>query len=63
MTTTELAQQVVKVRNAQRKYFYTRGAGDLAESKRLERQLDQTVADLLRQPTLFDRLETAEAKP
>ena len=55
MTTTELARQVAEMRAAQKKYFRTRGQGDLNESKRLEKQLDQTVTDLLRQPTLFDR--------
>jgi hypothetical protein len=57
MTTRELARQVLEMRTAQRKYFRTRAQGDLNESKRLERELDQTVTELLRQPGLFDQLE------
>jgi hypothetical protein len=58
MTARDLARTVAKTREAQRKYFRTRAQGDLNESKRLERELDGMVADLLRQPTLFDRLAT-----
>lgn len=59
MTTRELAQAVGLMRTAQRKYFRTRAQGDLNESKRLEKQIDQLVAETLRQPGLFDR-EDAE---
>lgn len=54
MTALELARLVVAMRTAQRKYFRTRGQGDLEASKRLELQLDRTLAELLRQPTLFE---------
>ncbi len=57
MTTIELARQVAEMRAAQKHYFRTRGQGDLETSKRLERQLDQVITDLIRQPTLFDRQE------
>ena len=53
MTATELAKLVAAMRAAQKKYFRTRASGDLEESKRLEKQLDQAVTELLRQPSLF----------
>jgi hypothetical protein len=58
MTARDLARTVAKMREAQRKYFRTRAQGDLTESKRLEKELDGMVADLLRQTTLFDRPAT-----
>ena len=61
MTAVELAKAVDRMREAQRKYFRTRAQGDLAESKRLEKALDATVTDLLRQPSLFD--QNGEGKP
>lgn len=62
MTAVELAKQVAEVRAAQKKYFRTRAQGDLNESKRLEKALDQTVMDLLRQPSLFDKVDLLEAR-
>jgi hypothetical protein len=55
MNERQLAQLGERMRAAQQKYFRTRSADDLAESKRLERLFDVAVHDTLRQPTLFDR--------
>ena len=65
MTAVELAKSVARMREAQRKYFRTRSQGDLNESKRLEKALDIAVADLLRQPSLFDQTaaKNGEGKP
>lgn len=52
MTTVELARLVNAMRTAQRKYFRTRGQGDLEESKRLERQVDDAIRDIHVQPVL-----------
>ena len=54
LTALELAKLAADMRNAQRKYFRTRGQGDLEASKRLERQLDAAIEELLRQPVLFE---------
>ncbi len=58
MTLIELARQVAAMRAAQRKYFRDRGQGDLNESKRLERELDQAVKEILSQRTMFDLMES-----
>jgi hypothetical protein len=54
ITVAELARAIAKMRNAQRTYFRTRAQGDLNESKRLERMLDEIVVEILQQPTLFN---------
>jgi hypothetical protein len=53
---TEFVKLVVRMREAQRKYFRTRAQGDLNDSKNLERQVDRAADELTRQPTLFDGL-------
>lgn len=53
MTVDELARLVLDTRRAQNEYFRTRSTGALETSKRLERSLDLTVDEILRQPTLF----------
>jgi hypothetical protein len=58
MTAIELANLVADMRRAQKAYFRTKSTGALEESKRLEKRLDQAVEELLRQPTLFDRMES-----
>lgn len=52
MTLTEFARLAAKVRAAQKKYFRTRGQGDLTESKRLEKQFDHAIREALEQPAL-----------
>ena len=47
MTTIELAHQIRDVRAAQRTYFRERTMEALEESKRLERQLDKLVKEIL----------------
>jgi len=46
-----LARLAYAVREAQRRYFKTRSREDLVESKRLERQLDGLLAELLGKDT------------
>ena len=53
MDVKQLAELVNKMRNAQREYFRTRSASSLEDSKRLEKQVDQAIAEVLSQPTLF----------
>jgi flagellar basal body-associated protein FliL len=47
MTTLELARRVKAVRDAQKAYFRDRTGEDLEESKRLERELDKIVKEIL----------------
>ena len=54
ITREELARLALEMRRAQKEYFRTRSTGALEESKRLERQLDHAVDEILQQPTLFD---------
>jgi hypothetical protein len=53
MTVEELARKVLKMRRAQKEYFRTRSSAVLEESKRLEKQVDQVVDEVLTQPRLF----------
>ena len=54
MTLKELAQLVYNVRSAQTRYFKTKSNETLEESKRLERELDGHVKEILwGQPKLF----------
>ena len=54
MTAMELAKQIQAVRDAQRRYFRTRDLADLEESRRLERELDRAVKEILDdQPAMF----------
>ncbi len=57
MTLMELALLAKTMRDAQKNYFRTRDLAALETSKRLERQLDDTVAAILNPPgpSLFDR--------
>lgn len=57
MSDQAFTRLVEQMRSTQRKYFRTRSQGDLNESKRLEKAVDQAVTDRLQQPSLFDRLE------
>jgi hypothetical protein len=50
MTIHELAELVAKMRTAQRAYFRTTSHTCLVESKRLEKRVDQAVAEVLEQP-------------
>ena len=55
MTVKELARMVYEMRKAQKEYFKGRGSDSLEESKRLEREIDKTVEEVLRgQGSLFD---------
>lgn len=54
MTAREFAELVKRMREAQRTYFRTRAASVLEESKRLEREVDAVVSDILSGPSLFD---------
>jgi phosphate uptake regulator len=54
MTAVELARLVAEMRRVQRHYFRTRNQDELEASKRLERDVDRAVEEVLRQPTLFD---------
>lgn len=45
MTPQQFIDLVSKMRSAQKKYFRTRSYGDLEESKKLEREVDQTLRD------------------
>ena len=47
MTTIELAHRVQAMRQAQKLYFRTRTSGALDESKRLERELDKLVDEII----------------
>lgn len=50
----ELATLVYNMRQAQREYFKTRGNDPLIESKRLEREVDAALKEILwGQPDLF----------
>ena len=51
MTALELARIVKDCRRAQRLYFRTRTEDALAESRRLERELDKLLDEILTQPT------------
>lgn len=56
MTADEFVALTVEMRAAQKRYFRTRSAADLAESKTLERRVDQAAAAWgeTPEPTLFD---------
>ncbi len=47
MTAIELARRVKAVRDAQRRYFKSRTIETLDESRRLERALDKTLAEII----------------
>lgn len=47
MTTIELAKRVREMRNAQRIYFRERTGEALDESKRIERELDKLVREII----------------
>jgi hypothetical protein len=46
---------VVKMREAQRRYFLTRLTSDLDVSKALEKKVDDALREYLSGPSLFDR--------
>ena len=54
MTVEQLAELVQEMRNAQREYFRTRSGPALDRSKRLEKQVDEALGEVLRQPGLFN---------
>ena len=54
MSVEQLASLVQEMRNAQREYFRTRSGPALEKSKRLEKQVDDALGAVLRQPGLFD---------
>jgi hypothetical protein len=57
----DLARLVADMRNAQRQYFRTSSASALAEAKRLEKRVDETIKFLLNpQRDLFDADTTTE---
>jgi hypothetical protein len=47
MTAKELARLVYNMRRAQKQYFKTRGSDALEESKRLEKEVDSKVKEIL----------------
>lgn len=47
MTTIELARKVQAMRTAQKVYFKSRDIKSLDQSKRLERELDKLLAEIL----------------
>ena len=47
MNAIELARKVYETRNAQRKYFKVRSMNNLAECKRLEKELDRILAEII----------------
>ncbi len=47
MTAIELARRVKAVRDAQRRYFKSRTIEALDESRRLERELDKAIREIL----------------
>lgn len=47
MMTIELARRVQRMRHAQKLYFRTRSVESLDESKRLERELDKLVDEII----------------
>jgi hypothetical protein len=47
MTTIDLARHVQEMRHAQKLYFRTRTAEALDESKRLERELDKLINEII----------------
>lgn len=59
MSIKELADLGRRMREAQRAYFREKEAGKLEESKRLEREFDAAVKDVLDPPppSLFDATE------
>ena len=56
MTADQFVALVAELRAAQKRFFSTRAAADLAESKSLERRVDHVVATwgTTPEPTLFD---------
>ena len=55
MTAIELARRVVEMRKAQKTYFREKTWEALEESKKLERELDKVVAEIIedRPPMMF----------
>lgn len=45
MTPQQFIDLVCRMRSAQKQYFRTRSYGDLEESKKLEREVDQALRD------------------
>lgn len=45
MTEKEIIKLAKQVRDAQKRYFATRGRMDLASSKQLERELDEAIEE------------------
>jgi hypothetical protein len=43
MAPADFVDMVARMRDAQRRYFKTRSHDDLAESKRLEREVDRAI--------------------
>lgn len=54
MSIKELAKLVRNMRAKQKEYFRTRQLSVIEQSKRLEKQVDAAVAEILEPPTLFD---------
>jgi hypothetical protein len=50
--TKELLRLVIKMRLAQKQYFRERSAKGLEECKRLEKVVDEGIAEWMRQPAL-----------
>jgi hypothetical protein len=48
-------EMVVKMREAQRRYFRTRSRADQDASKALEKKVDDALREYLNGPSLFDR--------
>ena len=56
MTPQQFIDLVCRMRSAQKQYFRTRSYGDLDESKKLEREVDQALRNFSNpnnQPNLF----------
>lgn len=60
MNDNQLIELVGKMRFAQRKYFRTRGSGDLDQARRLETQVDTALRDRFGQRPLPFPAEAAE---
>ena len=62
-TLSELTRMVAEMRQAQRAYFQTRSTGWLTHSKKIEKEVDTAIKELLNgQQTLFDTEEPTENK-
>jgi hypothetical protein len=63
MTAIELAQRVQAMRHAQKLYFRTRTSKALDESKRLERELDKLVDEIISdRPSMLPLFDAAEGE-